>query len=224
MKYYVDAKVGQTGDGCQEKPFKTIGEAAALAVAGDEVIVAPGLYREWVNPINGGTEDKRIVYKSEVPLGAHITGAEKLGGWTVYGGVGSKVYTARVSNKIFGDYNPYTSPVCGDWFIPSASAHTGDVFLNGKSMYEVGSVAEVEAGDVSVPSWDHEFSSYKWHAEQDLATDETVFYANFQGKDPNNEDVEITVRQACFYPKEEGRGYITLSGFKVSKALKEKLN
>ena len=218
MKYYVDAKVGQTGDGSQGKPFKTIGEAAALAVAGDEVIVAPGLYREWVNPVNGGTEDKRIVYKSEVPLGAHITGAEKLGGWTVYGGAGSKVYTTRVSNKIFGDYNPYTSPVCGDWFIPSASAHTGDVFLNGKSMYEVGSVTEVEAGEVSVPSWDHEFSTYKWHAEQDKASDETVFYANFQGKDPNNEDVEITVRQACFYPKEEGRGYITLSGFKVSKA------
>ena len=55
MKYYVDAKVGQTGDGCQEKPFKTIGEAAAIAVAGDEVIVAPGLYREWVNPKNGGS-------------------------------------------------------------------------------------------------------------------------------------------------------------------------
>ena len=119
----------------------------------------------------------------------------------VAGGAESgKVWTTRVNNALFGDYNPYTSPVCGDWFIPSASAHTGDVFLNGKSMYEVGSVAEVEAGEVSVPSWDHEFSVYKWHAEQDEATDETVFYANFQGKDPNNQDVEITVRQACFYP------------------------
>ena len=229
MTYYVNANADLTGNGSRDKPFKTINEAAALAVAGDEVIVAPGLYREWVNPVNGGSEDKRIVYKSQVPLGAHITGSEKLGGWKLYegaeagsgaaGGAGSgKVWTTRVSNSIFGDYNPYTSPVCGDWFIPSDSAHTGDVFLNGKSMYEVGSVEEVEAGAISVPSWDHAFSVYKWHAEQDLASNETVFYANFQGADPNKEDVEFTVRQACFYPKEEGRGYITLSGFTVSKA------
>ena len=215
MTFYVDAKVGQTGDGSQGKPFKTISEAAVIAVAGDEVIVAPGVYREWVNPANGGTEDKRIVYKSEVPLGAHITGAEVLKGWKQYKG---NVYTARVSNKIFGEYNPYKELVSGDWFIAFMTAHTGDVFLNGKSMYEVQKIEDVEAGEVSVPSWDHEFSVYKWYAEQDEAANETVFYANFQGLDPNNEDVEITARQACFYPKEEGRGYITLSGFKVSKA------
>ena len=159
MTYYVNTNVDFSGDGSQTKPFKTINQAAALAVAGDEVIVAPGLYREWVNPVNGGTEDKRIVYKSQVPLGAHITGAEKLGGWKLYEGAGTagsaasgKVWTTRVSNSIFGNYNPYTSPVCGDWFIPSDSAHTGDVFLNGKSMYEVGSVEEVEVAAVSVPS------------------------------------------------------------------------
>ena len=69
MIYYVNSKVENHGNGSKEKPFKTINEAAQIAVAGDEVIVAPGVYREWVNPVNGGTEDKRIVYKSEVPLG-----------------------------------------------------------------------------------------------------------------------------------------------------------
>ena len=68
MIYYVNSKVENHGNGSKEKPFKTINEAAQIAVAGDEVIVAPGVYREWVNPVNGGTEDKRIVYKSEVPL------------------------------------------------------------------------------------------------------------------------------------------------------------
>ena len=104
MTYYVNSKVEIHGDGSREKPFKTIQEAADIAVAGDEVIVAPGVYREWVNPKNGGEEGKRIVYKSEVPLGAHITGAEPLTGWTQVKG---NVYTARVSNKIFGEYNPY---------------------------------------------------------------------------------------------------------------------
>ena len=42
MKYYVSADVKQAGDGTKEKPFATIQEAAQIARAGDEVIVAPG--------------------------------------------------------------------------------------------------------------------------------------------------------------------------------------
>ena len=45
MIIYVDASVIQTGNGTKENPFKTIQEAAAKALPGDEVIVAPGLYR-----------------------------------------------------------------------------------------------------------------------------------------------------------------------------------
>ena len=43
MIIYVDASVIQTGYGTKENPFKTIQEAAAKALPGDEVIVAPGL-------------------------------------------------------------------------------------------------------------------------------------------------------------------------------------
>ena len=50
MKYYVSADVKQAGDGTKEKPFATIQEAAQIARAGDEVIVAPGIYRESVDP------------------------------------------------------------------------------------------------------------------------------------------------------------------------------
>ena len=41
MIIYVDASVIQTGNGTKENPFKTIQEAAAKALPGDEVIVAP---------------------------------------------------------------------------------------------------------------------------------------------------------------------------------------
>ena len=215
MKYYVNASATSVGDGSKEKPFKKIQSAAKIAEPGDEVIVAPGIYREWVNPKNGGTEKKRITYRSEKPLAAHITGAEQIKNWTKVSG---DVYTARVSNKVFGKYNPFTTLVSGDWFIAYMVAHTGDVFLNGKSMYEVQKKFDVQNPEIYVPSWDQEFTKYVWYTEQDKKTDETVFFANFQGKDPNKEVVEISVRRACFYPEEEGKGYITLKGFRVSKA------
>lgn len=215
MKYYVNALAKTDGNGTKDNPFKTIQMAADIAKPGDEVIVAPGIYRENVNPKNGGTEKKRIKYRSEKALAAHITGAEEIKTWKKVNG---NVYTARVSNKIFGDYNPYTTLVSGDWFIAYMIAHTGDVFLNGKSMYEVQSMDEVNNPKVYIPSWDQEFTTHVWFTQQDEKTNETVFFANFQGKDPNAENVEITVRRNCFYPQDEGKGFITLSGFTVSQA------
>ena len=215
MKYYVNCSSAAGGDGSEAKPFNKIQQAADIAVAGDEVIVAPGLYREYVDPKNAGEEEKPVVYRSSTPRGAHITGAEELKGWTKVEG---SVYTARVSNKIFGDYNPYTTLVSGDWFIAYFVAHTGDVFLNGKSMYEVQSLDEVKKAEPSLAAWDTEFSRYKWYAEQDTEKDETVFYANFLGRDPEKDNIEISVRRNGFYPSKEGVGYITLSGFVVSQA------
>lgn len=215
MTYYVDIKAAAGGDGSKEKPFACIQSAADVAVAGDEVIVAPGVYREYVHPKHAGEEGKPIVYRSEKPLAAHITGAESVKDWQKVEG---DVYVTRVSNKIFGGYNPYTTLVEGDWFIKFFIAHTGDVYLNGKSMYEVQKLEDVKNPKIYVPSWDQPWTKHTWYAEQDEKADETVIYANFQGKDPNAEDVEISVRRNCFYPDKEGVGFITLSGFTVSKA------
>ena len=215
MRYYVDINAARSGMGTEQYPFKRIQEAANVALPGDEVLVAPGVYREHVNPIHAGTAEHRITYKSTEPLGAVITGAEKVQDWKA---LGDGVWTARVPNSRFGDYNPYTTLVRGDWFIATFIAHTGDVFLNGKSLYEVTSLDEVKNPKVKLSSWDRDFSVYTWYSEQSAATNETVFYANFHEFDPNREDVEITARENCFYPKAEGVGYITLSGFKVCMA------
>ena len=132
MKYFVSASAGRGGDGSKERPFQTITEAAKLAVAGDEVIVAPGVYREYVNPVNAGTKEAPIVYRSEVMRGAVITGAEEVKNWKPYEG---DVWTARISNGIFGAYNPYTTLVSGDWYNSTIKpVHTGEVYLNGKRL------------------------------------------------------------------------------------------
>ena len=217
MQIYVNEKAAPGGTGTEERPYQRISDAASIARPGDEVLVAPGVYRENVDPRNAGTADARIVYRSVRPLAAVITGAEPLSGWQPVAGHPG-VWTARVGNGLFGSYNPYTTLVQGDWFMASFRAHTGDVFLNDKSMYEVTDLSGVYAPEEYRASWDRAFSVYTWHAAQDPETDETVFTANFHQKDPNAEKVEITVRENCFYPQKEGVGYITLSGFVIRQA------
>ena len=98
MQIYVDGNAVRSGNGQKEYPFQTISEAAKIARPGDEVLVAPGVYREYVDPANAGCEDARIVYRSVEPGKAVITGAEIVDNWEHLEG---DVWTARVSNGLF---------------------------------------------------------------------------------------------------------------------------
>lgn len=214
MEYYVDAAAARSGNGTKAAPFQTITEAAKLARAGDRVLVLPGVYHEWVQPVHGGTdEEHHVEYCSVEKHAAVITGAERLTDWTLYEGT---VWTAAVSNGIFGDYNPYTTLIEGDWYVPEKPFHTGEVYLNGKSLYEAETLEGVLHPQVFAASWDPEFTVYRWFAEQ--KDGKTVFYVNFHGKDPNREVVEFNVRKNCFSPLSTGVNYITVSGFTVKQA------
>ncbi|MDY3747299.1 MAG: right-handed parallel beta-helix repeat-containing protein [Lachnospiraceae bacterium] len=215
MDIYVDVNAQRGGDGTKKRPFKRIGDAAKRAVAGDEVLVAPGIYREYVNPANGGTADAPVVYRSIEPLGAVITGAEQVKSWELYK---EDVWVCHISNSIFGAYHPYKTFVYGDWYFAKADKHTGCVYLNDKAMYEVSSLEDCMAGAVYECSWVPEESVYKWYTVQDEAADETLIYGNFHGKNPNEENVEINVRRECFMPSKTGINYITVSGFTICKA------
>ncbi len=213
MIYYVNIQASREGDGSRERPFRFINEAAKVAMPGDEVVVAPGVYREYVNPVHAGTEDARITYRSEKPLAAVITGAELLTGWKKVKGT---TWTARVDNGVFGTFNPYIEKVEGDWYFSPIVRHTGAVFLNDLMMYECSSLEECEAGKPDPHAWTQEEAKYLWYTEQD--GNETVLYANFHGKDPNKQKVEISVRRNCFMPDQTGIGYITVRGFTITKA------
>ena len=213
MKIYVNQAAGREGCGTREMPFRWINDAARIARPGDEVIVAPGIYRESVDPIFAGEADARIAYRSQEPLGALITGAEEIKNWEPYQG---NTWVCRVDNGVFGGYNPYTTIVGGDWYFAPLVRHTGAVYLNDRQLYETETLEECLRGEVYAPSWEPEWSVYKWYTCQE--GHQTVIYANFQGKNPNEEKVEINVRRNCFMPSKTGVNYITFSGFRVSKA------
>ena len=213
MIWYVNANAFRDGDGSETRPFRFINDAAQIARAGDEILVAPGIYREHVIPRNAGTENARITYRSQVPGAAVITGAEAVTGWV---NVRENLWTARINNGVFGSYNPYTTMVCGDWYFAPTVRHTGSVYLNERTLFETVTLEECEKGEIAPTAWHPEDSVYKWYTEQD--GDETVLYANFQGADPNKECVEINVRRNVFMPTENGINYITVSGFKLCRA------
>ena len=97
-KLYVDIQSERDGDGSRKAPFRSIQEAAKTACPGDTVIVAPGVYREYVNPPRSGKENARITFVSEKPLGAVITGAENAKGWSRYEG---DVWVLRIDKGIW---------------------------------------------------------------------------------------------------------------------------
>lgn len=215
MIWYVDQKAAVNGDGSAKHPFKKIQQAAEKAQAGDEVLVEPGIYREEVSPVYAGTKEKPIVYRSRVPRQAVITGAERFNNWEK---VSADVWKLAIPNEYFGSCNPYTTLVWGDWLSPTFPCHTGEVYLNGKSLYERESLEQVMNPVIDTTSWDKDFTLHTWYTCQGDTRDETILYANFQGADPNIEQAEINVRARCFFPALEHVDYITLTGFTVTMA------
>lgn len=226
-EYHVAINGCDEWEGMEDCPFRTISKAAAVAGPGDTVTVHEGEYREWVKPAWGGRSNtERIVYQAAKGEKVVIKGSERVRNWERVDG---NVWKAVLPNSLFGDYNPYKEILGGDWFeFPKYTLHTGEVYLNGRAFYEAKNLDEVKNPvkrtegycrlwpKYGEPILHPEDTLYQWYTEAD--GDHTLIYANFQGKDPNKELVEVNVRRSCFYPEKTGRDYITVRGFEMAQA------
>jgi hypothetical protein len=215
-EYHVSVNGSNTNDGSVSAPFKTINHAAQLAQPGDVITVHAGTYREWINPARGGTSEmNRIVYQAAEGEKVFIKGSEVISGWKKE--KGSEVWKVIIPNTFFGDYNPYQDSIYGDWFTGYGRVHhTGEVFLNGKSLYEKEDIKKVISPEPFEATKDKEGSTYTWYCESD--NENTTIWANFHKFNPNKEVVEISTRRTCFYPDKPGINYITIRGFNISQA------
>lgn len=242
--YHVAKNGNDWQEGSKDKPFLTISMAAEIAMPGDTIVVHEGVYREWVKPENSGTgEMDRITYEAAEGEHVVIKGSERIQSWKKVEGT---VWKAVIPVSFFGNYNPYVQTLNGDWFISPDNTkepwedeqgvlrdfplHTGEVYLNGKSLYEAGRLKDVLHPVMRktgvTPPWTHnpesllhpEDSIYQWYTETDNEQKITTIYANFHGIDPNEELTEINVRKCCFYPTRTGRNYITVRGFEMTQA------
>ncbi|MCL4794453.1 MAG: DUF1565 domain-containing protein [Bryobacteraceae bacterium] len=214
-EYHVSAKGPDQGDGSVARPFRTISAAARLAQPGDTITVQAGVYRERITPPRGGESDaRRIVYRAAEGAEVVLKGSEVARGWKPYKGT---VWKLTLPDAFFGSYNPYRDRIEGDWFTDKGRPHhTGDVYINGQSMFETHLLENVLDPKPYADARDQDASLWTWYTESEGG--ETHIYANFHGKDPNRELVEITVRDAVFYPDRPGVNYITVRGFRMSHA------
>ena len=215
VEYHVSPRGDDRNPGTQDRPLRTIMEAARRAHAGDIITVHEGTYRERVTPLRGGISDRRrIVYRAAPGERAEIKGSEVVKGWTPDGG---DVWKVALPETFFGPYNPYRDVIQGDWFEDRGRKHhTGEVYLNGEPLWEAASLEEVRNPRPFREARRPEGALRSWYAE--AGETETTIWANFGGKDPNSEMVEITVRDSCFYPAEPGRNFITVRGFRMMHA------
>jgi hypothetical protein len=81
-EFHVATIGSDDADGSEDRPFRTIKQAADLARPGDTVVVHGGEYREWVQPRRGGLSDLRRITYTAAP-GEHVVikGSEEVTGW-----------------------------------------------------------------------------------------------------------------------------------------------
>lgn len=201
-EYFISTTGSDSNPGTANSPFRTIQKAADKMVAGDTCTVLEGTYREWVKPRQGGTsEDLRILYRAAPGQKVFIKGSEQVDSWEE---LGKGIWMLRLEDSFFGDYNPFTEKLTGEFIVYGQEYHMGDVYLNGNSFREMLDAEEVRSSPHTF------FASHE--------NGQTTVIANFEDANPNMELTEINVRECVLFPETKGLRYITIEGFHMQHA------
>jgi alpha-N-arabinofuranosidase len=205
-EFHVSVHGSDNHQGTIEQPYKTITAAANIAQPGDVITVHSGTYRESIAPPRGGNSDQqRILYQAAEGEKVIIKGSERITGWKK---LSADTWQVNVDNQFFGDFNPYSDVISGDWFTDNGRTHhTGTVYLNNHWLDEAETLEDVHQAIDDKPLW---FAQ--------VGDKQTTIWAQFKNIDPNKESVEINVRQSVFYPDKTGVDFITVKGFSLMHA------
>lgn len=105
--HYVQQGYVGTSTGTSAQPWKTIQDAAAVAIAGQSIGIRAGDYRETITPANSGTAANPILFEPIAGQPVTVNGTELVGntGWTVHSG---DIYKKTITLPVNG-YNNSTS-------------------------------------------------------------------------------------------------------------------
>lgn len=217
-------------------------EAAKL----EEVMAAPGtpltwlghesgqylLNIAWLRPIPGSARTRASAFESQKGVqtapcseGGDCVGWIEPGDWVRYARIDFGKRTAQVEIRAAsatdgGLIELRLDRPDGDLLGTAKVPHTGDwqswVTVTAK-IKPLGGLQNVclifKSSGASAPELSR---TSLWFGE--AGGSDTVIWAQFPGVNPNEEEVEINVRPAVFYPDEPGRNFITLRGFALRHA------
>jgi len=220
-----DPSASDDNDGSEAAPFRTIGKAARVAVAGTRVRIHAGTYRECVSPEAGGTGPDRLVSYEAFGDGDVIVSAAEVvtefrpsTGWMAVRAWGAPqpenlcIWEYDLDPDVFRGYNPFCAVnILHDrLFIEYDKTdmttylnRRGCVFCDGKPLKQVPLYGGM--GQEENTYW-VEANGMKVHFR--LAGD----------ADPKDHLIEVTVREQCFAPEKEFLNYIRVKGLICEKA------
>lgn len=204
-----------------QNAFKTIQQAAIKAIAGDIILVQPGIYRERVSPVNTGTATAPITYLSAVPRQAIIRGSCP---WIPSGQLNdnSNILVGPVSDNLFTDTtaidgaNPFkiksiVTPYNRNGFPevamgvkgadPQLNYCLGQVFVNDNMLVQTPYYKEMAS---TQNSWFYDSSS-------------ELLHVNITNYDPAIQYIEVTNQRRVFAPHKRGLRYIIVDGFTIER-------
>ncbi|MCC6354544.1 MAG: right-handed parallel beta-helix repeat-containing protein [Verrucomicrobiae bacterium] len=219
--FFVAQRHPQASDdnpGSEDRPWKTIGQAAKVLEPGDRVIVKQGLYREWVRPARGGTSPLHMIaYQAAPGEEVIISGSDPLAGrWTpsVLDGQApvAKAWMAELPTSLFASYNPFaernisTNMTEGlpsmarnhGWLKPPFTLPQGLIFQDGRRLKQVVLYADLAQADGSY--W-VEPGGRRLHLRP------------FADRQPAAAAWEVTTRPFAFSPEQPGLGFVRVAGF-----------
>ena len=221
-------EAADANDGSQDKPFKTITKAAAVAEPGDTVLISQGVYREHVWPARGGTSpDKMITYQARDGHRVVIKGSELWKpDWAPASleGVAAAVWQTKLDPGLFDydfpieNFNPFVqsplkiySKTVEAYYKPvrpgepgkPLSVTRGAIFLDGRPLKQI---------------TDPKMFDYASGVFLVAADGEHVLVRLPLDRAPQGVEFEIVVREQCFAPRDLRIPFIHLKGLEFEHA------
>ena len=242
--YYVDGQATNADDkgpGSKDRPFRTINAAAQVLQPGERVVIAEGVYREFIRPARGGTgPDAMISYEAAPGAKVVVKGATVVKDWKPSEGWNFgfdpethqpvKAWELHLDPALFPNgYNPFeVDNVIGnrEWLryaqdnMATYFRRRGLVFVDGKPLEPVELSSELAGPSPRSMNyftdihWKPLFKEFSPEAGKAwIETNGMTLHIRLANDDdPAKHVIEITTQEQIFSPAERYQSYIRVKG------------